>query len=110
MNDKQFHGRLPSLMTDWIMEAYPENVTELLVEGDGESDDSSEEDSDYSSSSDNEYCRHCNVGYMGNYLETNVLFIFSLFLTYLHFMERFLVRRTIHLELHLFMKVRSHTK
>jgi hypothetical protein len=54
MEDPQFHGWLPSLATDWIEEAYPEDVSELLVERDVESDGECEEDNAYCSSSDDE--------------------------------------------------------
>lgn len=54
LEDPQVHGWLPNLKTDWIVEAYPDDVAELLVERDEESDDGYEEDNAYSSSSDDE--------------------------------------------------------
>ena len=54
MEDPQFHGLLPSLETDWIDEAYPEDVSELLVERDVESDGECDEENAYCSSSDDE--------------------------------------------------------
>ena len=50
MEDPQFHAWLPSLETDWIDEAYPEDVSELLVEREEECD----EENAYCSSSDDE--------------------------------------------------------
>ena len=49
LEDPQFHGWLSSLNIDWISEAYPEDVAELLAE---ESD--AQEDSSYSCSSDDD--------------------------------------------------------
>ena len=46
--------QLPSLETDWIDEAYPEDVSELLVERDVESDGECDEENAYCSSSDDE--------------------------------------------------------
>ena len=53
LEDPRFHGWLSSLNIDWISEAYPDDVAELLVERDEGSDEESDaqEDSSYSCSS-----------------------------------------------------------
>ena len=56
LEDPQFHGWLSSLNIDWISEAYPDDVAELVVERDEGSDEESDaqEDSSYSCSSDDD--------------------------------------------------------
>ena len=46
LEDPQFHGWLPNLNIDWIAEAYPDDVAELLVEHDEESSDDSDDEED----------------------------------------------------------------
>ncbi|CAB3978468.1 Hypothetical predicted protein [Paramuricea clavata] len=52
---EELFGVIENLATDWIEEAYPEDVSELLVERDAESEgECEEEDNAYCSSSDDE--------------------------------------------------------
>ena len=56
LEDPQFHGWLSSLNIDWISEAYPDDVAELLVEHDEGRDEESDaqEDSSCSCSSEDD--------------------------------------------------------
>ena len=55
LDDPQNHGWLPALKTDWTDEPYPEDVTELFLNGDINVDKVVEYDEyEYDASSDEE--------------------------------------------------------